>query len=156
MAITPAEELAFDEDDLTPVEAVLAELGRSTAGWVNFTPEVEPGHEPPPRNVVVAIFSNKGDTVPLATWTPPKVVGGRASIGIEHGSGPKAIERLAEHDLALAPGWFKVADHPRRGLVVNAAPDADPADVLWWLLAASHALSPVPLTGAWLATVYRS
>lgn len=155
MAITPAEALPFDEDDLAPVEAVLVELAGAGTGWVNFTPEVEPGHEPPPRNLVVAIFSSKGDAVPLATWTPPSEPGGRATIGVEHGSGPQALDRLAAHELALAPGWFKVADHPRRGLVVTTVPGAAPAEVLWWLLAASHALSPVPLTGSWLAEVYR-
>jgi hypothetical protein len=39
--------------------------------------------------------------------------------------------------------------------VVTAPGDADPDDVLWWLLAASHALSTVPLSGAWRASIYR-
>lgn len=155
MALTPADELAFDEDDLAPVEAVLAELAAECHGWVNFSPEVEPGHEPPPRNVLVSVFSARGDAVPLATWSPPEKPGQRATVGIEHGAGPKALERLADLDLSLGTGWFKVTDHPRRGLVVTTPPAADVGGVLWWLLAASHALSPVPLTGEWLATVYR-
>jgi hypothetical protein len=159
VAVTPSEELAFTEDDLAPVEAILAELveraGNGTAGWVNFVPEVEAGHEPPPRNLAVSVFSARGDAVPLATWSAPERAGGRATVGIEHGSGPKALARLDEHRLGLGDRWLKVADHPRRGLVVTAPADAEPADVLWWLLAASHALSTVPLTGSWLATVYR-
>ncbi|HEX2578306.1 MAG TPA: hypothetical protein VHK88_18315 [Aquihabitans sp.] len=155
MAVTPAEELEFDEDDLAPAVAVLAEVTAAGGGWVNLSPEVEPGHDPPPRNVVVAVFSARGAAIPLATFSAPEQPGGRATIGIEHGAGPRALERLAEHDLVLGPGWLKVADHPRRGLVVTVPPGAATADVLWWLLAASHALSPVPLTGAWLAKVYR-
>jgi hypothetical protein len=155
MALTPPVELPFDEDDPAPVEAVLTELAAEGRGWVNISPEVEPGHEPPPRNLVVAVFSARGDAVPLATWTPPEQMGGRATVGIEHGSGSRALERLTEMDLGLGAGWTKVADHPRRGLVVTTPPDAEPGDVLWWLLAASHALSPVPLTGSWQASVYR-
>jgi hypothetical protein len=155
VAVTPSEELAFTEDDLTPVEAVLAELAAEARGWVNLTPEVEPGEEPPPRNVVVAVFSARGDAVPLATWSAPERPGGRATLGVEHGSGPKALGRLADHELGLPERWLKVADHPRRGLVVTTPGDTEVADALWWLLAASHALSTVPLTGAWLATVYR-
>ena len=155
MAIKPTEELPFSEDDLTAVEAVLAELTEAGHGWVNFTPEVELGHEPPPRNLLATIFSARGEAVPLATWTPPDEPGHRSTLGIEHGSGPKAIARLIEHELPLEPGWFKVVDHPRRGLVVTAPATAPAADVLWWLLAASHALSPVALTGDWLAKIYR-
>lgn len=155
MALTPDDEIAFSEDDLTPVERVLADLGGTGAGWVNFSPEVEEGHDPSPRNLAAFLFSSRGGAVPLATWSAPATPGGRATVGIEHGSGPKAVGRLAEIDLGPPAGWLKVSDHPRRGLVLTTAPDADPEDVLWWLLAASHALSTVPLTGAWQASVYR-
>lgn len=156
MALHPSEELPFTEDDLDPVTAVLAELAEAGTGWVNFVPEVEPGLEPPPRSLVATVFSARGEPVPLATWTPPEEPGRRSTVGIEHGSGPRALARLEEHQLGLGPGWLKVADHPRRGLVVTAPGDAPVGDVLWWLLAAAHALGPAPLTGSWLAKVYRS
>ncbi len=155
MALTPSDEITFSEDDLAPVEKVLADLGHAGRGWVNFSPEVEEGYDPPPRNLAVVLFSARGEAVPLATWRAPETPGGRATVGIEHGSGPSALARLVEMDLGLAPGWVKVSDHPRRGLVVTTPPDADPADVCWWLLAAAHGLSTVPLTGEWLAAVYR-
>jgi hypothetical protein len=155
MALSPSEELPFTEDDPAPVHRVLAELTGTAHGWVNFVPEVEPGHEPPPRGLVIALFSARGDDVPLATWSAPSEPGRRATVGIEHGSGPKALDRLGGYDLGLGPGWLRVSDHPRRGLVATTPPDADIGDVLWWLLACSHALSTVPLTGAWLAKVYR-
>jgi hypothetical protein len=155
MALTPDQDLEFDEDDLVALTGVLAELTGAGSGWVNLRPEVEQGQEPPPRSWLALIFSARGDAVPLATWTPPAAAGERSTLGIEHGSGPQALARLGEHDLGLRPGWLKVADHPRRGLVVTAPGDADPGDVLWWLLAASHALSTVPLSGAWRASIYR-
>lgn len=154
MALTPRSEIAFDEDDLAPVVAEFAELSAAVAGWVNLSPEVEGGHEPSPRSTGAFLFSSRGEAVPLLTWTAPAVAGGRATVGIQHGSGPRALERLARVDLGLSDGWLRVADHPRRGLVVTSPPDADGADVLWWLLAAAHALSTVPLTGNWLATSY--
>lgn len=156
MALTPDEELELDEDDLAAVTEVLAELTAAGSGWVNLRPEVEQGHEPPPRSWLALIFSARGEAVPFVTWTPPSEPGGRSTLGIEHGSGPRALDRLGEHDLGLRPGWLKVADHPRRGLVVTAPGDVAPGDVLWWLLASSHALSTVPLSGAWRASVYRA
>lgn len=156
MALDPSEELAFGEDDLAPVVAVLAERSAAGSGWVNFSPEVEPGAEPPPRNLFVAVLAARGDPVPLVTWTPPEAPGRRSLVGIQHGSGPRALQRLADRDLPLGAGWLKVSDHPRRGLVVTAPADADLEEVLRWLLSAARTLCPAPLTGSWLAKVYRA
>jgi hypothetical protein len=153
MAVPPPDELEFDEDALEEVaDRFVALLG--TGGWVNLLPEVEPGHEPGPRNPIASIFSARGDAVPMITWSAPEEGGRRCTLGIEHGSGPRALERLAEVELPLPDGWLKVADHPRRGLVVTCLAASDQHEVLWWLLAAGHVLSTVPLTGSWLARVY--
>ena len=158
MALLPTREITFDEDDLTEIAAVLAELDEGTTGsasaWVNFLPEVEEGHEPPPRNPVVAIFSARGDAVPMATWTTPAKPGGRPNLGIEHGSGPQALAKLSRFGVELEPGWLKIADHPRRGLVVACPRETDPEHALWWLLTAMHILTVVPLTENWLARIY--
>src|SRR4051794_36511251 len=99
MALAAPEELTFDEDDLTPIVTVIDELAAAGKGWVNLLPEVEEGHEPPPRRFVIELFSSRGDAVPKATWTPPDKPGRRAKVGIQHGSGPHALRRLAERDL---------------------------------------------------------
>lgn len=151
----PPDELAFGEDDLDPVVAVFEELGAAGSGWVNLSPDLEDDVEAPARSALAGLFSARGHAVPLATWTAPEGPGQRATIGLTHGSGPKALARLAQHDLALPEGWLKRADHPRRGLVVTVPAEAEAADVLWWLLAAGHALSTVPLSGEWRALVYR-
>lgn len=65
------------------------------------------------------------------------------------------MARLADHDLQLPDGWLKASDHPRRGLVVTLPGDHDPAETVWWLLTASHALSTVALSGQWLARIYQ-
>jgi hypothetical protein len=155
VAVHPSEELPFDDADPAAVLAVLAELIAAGGGWVNMVPEVVEGHEPPPRNLVVSVFSARGEAVPMATWAAAAGPGGRPTLGIEHGAGPRALQRLAEAGLPLPAGFWKVADHARRGLVVTAPADADPEATLHWLLTATHALSTVPLTGSWLARVYR-
>jgi len=155
MATTPSEELPFDDDDLSPVVAAIAELTAAGKGWVNLLPEVDPEVEVPHRSILARVVSARGDVVPLATWLAPADPSGRATLGIEHGSGPKALDRLAERDLPLPAGWLRVADNPRRGLVLTAPADAPADDVAWWLLTAAHLLSVPPLTGSWLAKIYR-
>jgi hypothetical protein len=144
-----------DPDDVAWLADVLSRLATATRGWVNLLPEVEPGYEPPPRNPVIALFSSRGDAVPLATWAAPEATGGPASLGIQHGSGPQALARLGDAGLPLPDGWRKASDHPRRGLVVLVPSSAAPAAVGRWLLEAAGALSTVPLTGHWLAQVHR-
>lgn len=155
MAVPPPDELPFSEDDLEPLVAVVEELAAACAGWVNLVPELEDDVEAPVRSALAGLFSARGDAVPLATWTAPDKPGQRSTLGITHGSGPKALARLAAQELPLGPGWLKRADHPRRGLVVTVPAGAELGDVVWWLLAASHALSTVPLSGEWTAKVYR-
>lgn len=156
MAITPSEEIPFDEDDPSAAVAAIARQAALGTGWVNLVPEVEPGQEPPPRSLFAAIFSGRGSALPLATWAPSGEPDGRFSLGLQHGGGPKALNVLAQHQHPLPEGWRKVSDHPRRGLVVTAPADTDPDDVVWWLLTAAHLLSSVPLTGSWLARVYQT
>ena len=152
------EELTFDEDDLAPVVARMAARRAEGSGWLNLLPEVADDATVPRSGGLFAIFTARGPAIPLATWAPAPAAkaDGRMEMGIEHGSGPQALARLAEQQLALPGGWRKRSDHPKRGLVVDAPADADLDDALWWLLAASHALSMVPLTGDWLAQVFGS
>lgn len=154
MALSPSEELFFDEDDLGGVVALMADLEAAGRGWVNFRPEVQGGHERPPRGWLFSLFSGRGEAVPLATWST-EGPNGRHSIGITHGSGPRALGRLAQADLALPAGWLRQGDHPRRGLVATTPAGTDLDATLWWMLTASHVLSEPPLTGDWQALVYR-
>ncbi|MCB1040988.1 MAG: hypothetical protein KDA94_15870 [Acidimicrobiales bacterium] len=149
MALQPVEELEFDEPTPEALLDVLASL--APGAWVNLLPEVEPGLEPPGRNLVVSLFTARGDDVPLVTWSAPADAGRRTTLGITHGSGPQALARLATAGLELRPGWLKVSDHPKRGLVVTVPADEDPAEALSWAISAAHALSTVPLTGSWLS-----
>jgi hypothetical protein len=45
-------------------------------------------------------------------------------------------------------------ENSKKGLVVAVPPTVGQAEVVEWLLAATAALSTVPLTGRWRAAVY--
>jgi hypothetical protein len=118
------------------------------SSFVNLRPGVDE-HEVPPTSVFGSLFTARGPAVPLATWTPDE------GLGLQHGTGPKALERLSELGHPLPGGWRKVADHPKRGLVVQPAQETDPGSALRWLARAAALLCPLPITGPWVATVHR-
>ena len=153
MAVRPSEVLNVTEPDLHTVADLVRAL--VDGAWVNLVPDIDPELAPPPRGALAAIFSARGPMLPLVTITAPETPGGPLSVGIEHGAGPRALDRLADADHALPAGWRRVADHPRRGLVLTVPGDADPDEVVDWLVHAAHVLCPIPLPPGWLAQSYR-
>jgi hypothetical protein len=151
------EQIEFTTEAVEPVTARMDDLAAAGRGWMNLLPEVveEEGSTPP--SAIGSLFRATGPPVPMATWLAPQQRRDRlepATVGVQHGAGPRALERLAEGGLGLPPGWAQVQDHTRRGLVVRVAGSAAPPAVLDWMLAAVGLLCPVPLTGHWLAEVY--
>lgn len=153
MAITPNIEQAFALVEGRVPDDILALLPM-VDGWVNFIPEVEADHPVKPRSLLSTIFSNRGHSVPLATWSAPDSGDKGPTLGIEHGAGPNALAQLEQLGSGLPPGWRKMSDHARRGLVLAVPADADRAQSLRWLLEAATHLSSVPLTGSWLARMF--
>jgi hypothetical protein len=128
-------------------------------GWVNIAPLVDEADLPPLRSPLAALVAARGPEVPLATWVPGRE--GRrgrvpASVGLQHAAGPRAAALLADRGVPVPAGWRVVQDHPRRGLAAELPEGVAPEDVVGWLLAAATALSAVPLSGWWQATVHRS
>jgi hypothetical protein len=117
------------------------------AAFVNLQPGVDE-EEVPPTSVLGSWVTARGPAVPLATWTPDEV-------GLQHGTGPKALERLAELGHPKPDTWRRVADHPKRGLVLQPPPGEDPAAVLRWLARAAELLCMIDITRPWNATVHR-
>ncbi len=159
MAAPEPELFEFREDDPAPVLPHMAELAEAHRGWINLQPGVREEDATQVSSSLFGIFSGRGPQVPVCTWTP-----GEArrrgnveppSVGIEHGSGPKAANRLAGVGLRLPAGWRVLQDHPKRGLVVAVRAEARHEVVLGWLLAAGRELSTIQPTGSWLATVHR-
>ncbi|HAM02611.1 MAG TPA: hypothetical protein DCQ30_10375 [Acidimicrobiaceae bacterium] len=154
---TATAEFEFRAEDPDMVLTHMARLGDAHRGWINLQPGIREEDTPPAPTALGFIFSSSRYEVPMCTW-----VAGREgrhgveadSLGIQHGSGPRAVRRLAGMELPLPEGWRWVQDNPLRGLVVRTPPGTDHADQLRWLLQAGSALSKVPLTGDWRALVY--
>lgn len=157
--------IRFNDAAIAPVTKRMRALLKAQRGWVNFHPLIEdedgdsPAEMAPVRPGVLGLFSGRGPAIPVATWVPgEKVRKGTApdSIGIQHGSGPKAARRLREAGITAPASWRVLADHPKRGLVVQIPSGSDPEAVLTWLIAACRELSTVPLPNEWAAIVHDS
>jgi hypothetical protein len=156
MAVREPVVVEFREEHREAVVDHMARMAAAGAGWVNLSPGLDVDVPPPARTGLGALFSGRGPIVPLATWAPAQ---GRdpATIGIQHGQGPKAVQTLGERGVPIPAGWSVTQDHPRRGLVVRPVTGTTPEaldEVLAWLLAATRALCPVPRTGEWRAYCY--
>lgn len=154
---TASAEFEFRADDTGTVLAHMDRLGRAHRGWLNLQPGIREEDTPAPPTALGLIFSSSRYEVPVCTWVAGRLGRHGAepdSLGIQHGSGPRAVRRLASMELELPEGWRWVQDNPLRGLVVRTPPDTPHPQQLGWLLDAGAALTKIPLTGDWRALVY--
>lgn len=145
--------------DRGPLLERMEQLADRRDGWVNLQP-VPPDEELTTRQGQAGLFgllSGRGPDLPIATWVPGELTRKGVepdSIGLQHAGGPKARFRLADLGVPVPAGWRVLADHPRRGLVIELPPTTPPSEALDWLLRAAAALSPVELPERWVALVY--
>lgn len=161
MAAFNVETIAFESSDTSPVAAemeVLAARGDGQ-GWINIGAGLRDDQidRLPQPTLLDRWFSGRGPVVPMATWTPPRGAPGSSppAVGVEHGAGPKALDRLGDAGAPLPAGWRKVQDHAKNGIVVHPKLGASHAEVLSWLLSACWALCPIDIEDNWLAEVHR-
>ncbi|MGH9213480.1 MAG: hypothetical protein ACRD2C_22825 [Acidimicrobiales bacterium] len=152
--------IEFDEHQRAPVVKRMVTMAGNRQGWVNLTPGLDVDVPPPPRSVLANLLGARGPDVPLGTWAA-QAKGDRepSTVGIHHGRGPKAAQRLAAEGLTVPETWRLLQDHPKRGFVcaVPATTDETELDALLdWLLRATGFLCPVPRTGEWRALCYRA
>lgn len=128
-------------------------------GWINLQPALSDDeyNRIPDRSGLGAWFSGRGPAVATATWTPG-VLTGRvkpAQIGVEHGTGPNALDRLDEIGVGLPAGWVKRQDHAKHGIVAEVPVDENPSVVITWLIVAATVLRTVVEPGEqWFALVH--
>ena len=158
------ETIDFDSTDASPVVRAMAGLvARGDGlGWINIGPglrddQIEELPPPPSATMLGRWFSGRGPAVPMATWTPSRGRSARAlpTVGVEHGAGPKALDRLAAAGAPLPAGWRKVQDHAKNGIVAQPMSGASHYEVLEWLLSACWALCPIAIEDRWMALVHR-
>ena len=156
------ETIAFDSADVSPVVREMEGLAArgDGLGWINIGPGLRDDQIeklPPSPTVLSSWFSGRGPAVPMATWTPApgSPAGAQPTVGVEHGAGPKALDRLADAGAPLPAGWRKVQDHAKHGIVAHPARGASHDEVLEWLLSVCWALCPIEIEDRWLANVHR-
>ena len=153
--------ISFDSAGTAPVVREMESLSArgDGLGWINIGPGLRDDQidRLPTPSALGRWFSGRGPAVPMATWTPPRAVRGdsQPTVGVEHGAGPKALDRLRDAGAPLPPGWRKVQDHAKNGIVVEPAAGASHGEVLRWLLSACWSLCPIDIEDHWLAEVHR-
>lgn len=158
---TTITEIHFHRDEYDEVSAAMERLSTrgDGEGWINLHPELtdEEFATLPDRTGMAAWFSGRGPAMAMATWMPA-ASGSRprpAQIGLEHGTGPKALDRLAEMGAPLPDRWLKRQDHAKHGIVAELPSDADPAVVITWLIVAGTLLHTLVEPGeSWIALVH--
>jgi hypothetical protein len=139
------------------VAAALGELRRAGSGWINLLPGVDEEAAPRPSAGLFAFLGASAPAVSMATLMPPERVRREregVTIGLLHPTGVRAVARLAEAGVDVPEGWVRTQDHPRRGLLVRTAVDADDDAVVSWSVRAARALCRAEMTGRWRAVVY--
>ena len=155
------ETVAFDSADTGPVvrEMECMEGRGDDLGWINIGPGLRDDQMDrlPSPTLFGRWFSGRGPMVPMATWTPPRTDPAPRPpvVGIEHGVGPKALDRLRDAGAPLPTGWRKIQDHAKNGIVVEPPPGASHDEVLRWLLSACWSLCSIDIEDHWLAEVHR-
>lgn len=140
---------------------VMRQLAAERDGWVNLqavVDEDETPDAPPARAGLFAFASGRGPTVPVSSWVPGETTRRGQdpdSVGIQHGSGPKALRRLLQAGVVPPEGSSMLSDHPRRGLVLRLPPATDPATVLAFVFAASDVLAAFALPETWVGIIHR-
>lgn len=149
--------IEFHEGQRDPVVARMITMAEGHRGWVNLSPGLDVDVPPPPRTPLAGLFSARGPAVPLGTWNASSGERDPATVGIQHGQGPRALDQLAEVGITLPDDWRRLQDHSKRGLVCAVPPSTDRAALdraLDWLLQATGALCPVRRTGEWRALCF--
>lgn len=140
-------------DDRRELMAAVDQLKTSGRGWVNIEPVVrdQDRNEPPG---IFSWFSARGPKVPMGTFVPGSATE-KASVGLSHGVGRTALERLTEAGVVAPVGWIPRQDHPKRGLVWEIHGDRVVVDaVVGHLLEGTVALTEAPTLGGWVATFH--
>ncbi len=151
------EQIEFRYDEWEPVLARITELAGARHGWINLYPEAtehqDPEIEPGSPSLLASMFKSRASLVPMGTWVAATDKD-PASVGLSHGLRQKVAPRLREAGVFAPDGWKLVQDNPRRGLVVQLPEPTTSDEVLHWLMSAIDALSPVGITGHWLAEIH--
>ena len=136
---------------------LVAAIGSAMSGanaWVNVEPVVDDSQRIEVPGIF-AWFSARGPQVPVGTfvYSGPDVA---ASVGLDHGTGRGAGDRLTAGGVEAPAAWVLRQDHSKTGLVWELHPEGVDAEaVVRLLLEGTSLLCPIPVEGRWTATLNR-
>lgn len=144
--------IEFADDDTAEVVAALSAL--RDGEWVNIEPfvherDLDELRERTPHPLV-RMFMKAGAPIPLGTIIRHDAVW---SIGLEHPHAARAIPHLRAQGVPTPAAWKVKQDHPRRGIVLEVAVGAPPAEFITWIVGAGRVLGGVPIGREWTALV---
>ena len=159
MASFDTETFLVDATDPGGLVEVLDEVAGAPGAWVNVEPDVDDSLRTEVSGLF-AWFSARGAQVPVGTF-----VAGTSrdvpSIGVDHGSGRGAGDRLREAGLSAPDGWLLRQDHPKRGLVWEAqhqeprlADQTGHEPLAQFLMEATALFCPLPTDGRFRISVH--
>ncbi|MBC8194424.1 MAG: hypothetical protein ISR43_00220 [Acidimicrobiia bacterium] len=134
--------------------AAIRSVSSSNGAWVNVEPVVDDSDRIEVPGIF-AWFSARGPQVPVGTFHSggPEMP---ASVGLDHGTGRGAGDRLTAGGVDAPKGWVLKQDHPKTGLVWELHPqNVDAEAVATLLLEGTAFLCPLQVEGFWTATLNR-
>lgn len=134
---------------IAEIEMIAASV--DSGQWVTISPWVDP-EDLPVVSVLHRLFSARASKVPEVTWVPATAKE-PAHLGVLHGTGPQAMQRLVDADVQLPSGWTPLQDHSKRGLLFEIAPDEAAATILDFAMTCAMVLAEVPTDDRWIAQV---
>lgn len=131
------------------IDAIAAADG--SGQWLTISPWVDPEHLPV-VSVLRRLFSARASKVPEVTWVPATAKQ-PAHLGVLHGTGPHAVQRLVDAGVELPEGWSAIQDHSKRGLLFEIVADESAVTILEFGLECAQVLAEVPTDDRWIAQV---
>ncbi len=143
-----------DAGDYTDLVGAIGSAFSNADTWVNVEPVVDDSQRIEVPGIF-AWFSARGPQVPIGTFVS---AGSNmaASVGLNHGTGRGASERLIAGGVGVPERWVLKQDHPRTGLVWEVHPlGVDAAAVARLLLEGTSLFCPISVEGQWIATLHQ-
>ena len=147
--------LVAADDPADLIEALL-EVAGQPGSWLNIEPDVQDSLRADVSGLF-SWFSARGAQVPVGTLVAASARS-PASIGIDHGSGRGAGDRLVAAGIAGPSGWVLRQDHPKRGLVwespTGPGNSRDAAAVASLFMEATELFCQLPVPGRWRVGIH--
>ncbi len=123
--------------------------GRNGDEWLTLSPWIAP-HERPVTSVLRRLMSARGPKIPEVSVVPAHG-SDPTQVGVMHGCGTGAMQRVASAGVQLGEGWVPTQDHTRRGMLFRLPDSASASAIVTFACRVGAELSMVPIDDRWVA-----